>query len=95
MQNTGKSFKQTINQSLSRVSLKQKQIRRDPQRITKISPFIDQHGWKDINSPSHEKDWKKFETNNKSIALNPLFIPHRKKEIRQAYISKHSSERMN
>ena len=33
-----------------------------------------------------------FETTNKSIALNILFIPHKKKEIRQTYISKHNSE---
>ena len=51
--------------------------------------------WKDINFCSHAKDWKKFETHNKSIAFNILFIPHKKKEIRQAYISKLSSERPN
>ena len=34
--------------------------------------------------PTHSKDWENFETNNKSIALNVLFISH-KKEIRQAY----------
>ena len=44
---------------------------------------------------SHEKDWKMFKRNNKSIALNVLFIPHKKKEIRQAYISKNNSERQN
>ena len=36
----------------------------------------------------HTKDWSKFETNNKLIGLNILFIPYKKKEIRQAFISK-------
>lgn len=31
----------------------------------------------------------------KSIALNVLFIPHKKKAIRQAFNSKHNSERPN
>ena len=38
--------------------------------------------------PSHRKDWKKFESNNKSIALNILYVPHNTKEIRHAYKSK-------
>ena len=32
--------------------------------------FIDQHNWKEIDNPSYEKDWKKFELNNKSNAFN-------------------------
>ena len=50
-------------------------IKRDPQRISKIKPFIDQYNWKDINFPSTSKDWKKFELNNE-IALNILYVPH-------------------
>ena len=40
-------------------------IKKDPQRISKIKPFIDQYNWKDIDFPSTSKDWKKFELNNK------------------------------
>ena len=36
-------------------------IKKDPQRISKIKPFIDQYNWKDIDFPSTIKDWKKFE----------------------------------
>ena len=43
-----------------------------------------------INLLSHVKDRKKFETNNKSVALSVLFVPHKKKVIRQACISKHN-----
>ena len=30
--------------------------------------------WKEVDFPSEKKDWKKFELNNKSIALNNLFV---------------------
>ena len=33
--------------------------------------------------------WKKFESNNKLIALNILFVPYNTEEIRLAYKSKH------
>ena len=46
-----------------------KNIVKDPQRIQKIRSFIDQNNWKEISFPSNKKDWKKFEANNKTIAL--------------------------
>ena len=42
----------------------------------KIKPFIDQYNWKEIRFPSNKKDWKKFELNNKSIALHVLYVSH-------------------
>ena len=33
-------------------------IKKDPQRISKIRPFIDQFDWKDIDFSSHQKDGK-------------------------------------
>ena len=38
---------------------------------------------------------KKFETNNKMIATNILYVPYNSKQIRPAYISKHNSIRDN
>ena len=58
-------------------------------------PFIDQYNWKGIEFPSYSKDWKKFEQNNKTIALNILFVPYNTKQIKQAYISKYNNERDN
>ena len=52
------------------VALNHEKITRDRQRISKIKPFIDQYNWNEIDFPSTGKDWKKFELNNKSIALN-------------------------
>ena len=57
------------------VGLNYEQIKKDPQRISKIKPFIDKYNWKHIDFPSHSKDWKKFESNNKSIALTILYVP--------------------
>ena len=63
--------------------------------ISKLRPFINNYNWKDIEFPSHSKDWRKFECNNKTIALNILYVPYNTKQIRQAYISKHNNERDN
>ena len=46
-----------------------------------------------IDSPSHGKDWKIFQSNNKSIALNILYMPHNTENIRHAYNSKYNLTR--
>ena len=43
----------------------------------------------------NKKDWKKFERNNKSIAINILYVPYNIKEIRHAYKSKHNLKHEN
>ena len=57
------------------IALNYDEIGNNHQRVNKIEPFIDQYNWKDINFPSHVDDWKKIELNNKSIALNVLYVP--------------------
>ena len=71
-------------------ALNHEKFLKNPQRISKIKPFIDQYNWKGIDFPSQSKDWEKFEQNNKTIALNILFVPYNTKQIRQAYISKYN-----
>ena len=61
-------------------------IETHPERISKLKPYINKYNWKDIKFLSDKDDWKKFEQNNKDIALNILFVPHNKKEIGPAYI---------
>ena len=39
------------------VALNYEQIKKNPQRISKIKPFIDQYNWKVISFPSCQKDW--------------------------------------
>ena len=65
-----------------------KTCRKYQNKISK--PYINQYNWKGIKFPLNKEDWKKFEQNNKEIALNILFVPHNKKEISHAYISKYN-----
>ena len=37
-----------------------------PERISKLRSFINNYNWKDIEFPSHSKDWRKCEQNNKT-----------------------------
>ena len=78
-------FQNALNDSID-----YQRIRKDPQRISKRKPYINQYNWKDIKFSSDKEDWKNFEQNNKEIALNVLFIPHNKKEIELAYKSKYN-----
>ena len=64
-------------------------INNHSEKISNHRPFIDQYNWKDIEFPQTNKDWKKFELNNK-VALNILYIPHNTKKIQLAYRSKYN-----
>ena len=86
--NKDNCFQNALNDALD-----YQRIKKDPQKISKLKPYINQYNWKDIKFPSDKEDWKKFEQNNKEIALNILFVPHNKKEIRPAYISKYNHKR--
>ena len=73
------------------VALNLKQIKSHPKRISKVKPFIDQYNWKEIDFPPRLTGWKKFEQNNKRIALNTLFLPQNTHRL--AYKSKHNFKR--
>ena len=90
------------------VALNHQNIENNPEGISNIKPFINQYNWKYINIKAHQKedreklekhnmvtDWEKFEQNNKTIALNILFVPHNTKTIRLAYKSKDNRKREN
>ena len=66
-----------------------------PEKISKLIPYINNYNWNGLGSPSHFKDWKKFEENNKTISLNILFSSYNKMQISPAYISKYNSTRDN
>ena len=84
-------FQNALNDALN-----YQKIKKDPQRISKIRPYISQYNWKDIDFPLHQKDWKKFEKNNKTIALNMLFVPYNKETVKLAckleYNHKHQNQ---
>ena len=73
----------------SNCCINHEEIKRDPQRMVKIKPFINKYNWNGIKYTSKIDDWKTFEKNNPTIAFNILYI--KEKEIYPAYFSKHNS----
>ena len=65
-------------------------IKNNTEIISKIKHFIGPYHWTEISFLSHQKDWKKFELNDKSIALNIFHVPQNTEEIRHAYKSKYN-----
>ena len=61
--------------------LNYEKIKRDPQRITKVKPFLNKCNWEGINYLSEKDDWKKFEENNVTMAVNVLYAKKEKKYI--------------
>ena len=74
-------------------ALNYQNIERDLQRISKLKPFINKYNWEGIEFLVGPKDWIKFERNNKTIALNVLFIQHNTEIIRVAYRSEYNNKR--
>ena len=65
------------------------EIESHPETVSNIKPFMNKYNWKGIYYPSKIDDWKTFEKNNPTIALNILLI--KEKEIYPACISKRNS----
>ena len=82
--NNGKCFQYAVT-----LALILDKIKKDPQRVSKIKPFIEKNNWEDIDFPSTSKDWKNFECNNE-VALNILNAPYNTKKINIAYESKNN-----
>ena len=74
-------------------ALNYQNIEKDRQRISKLKPYINKYNWEGIEFPTGGKDWKKIEQNNKTIALNVLYIPHNTKTISVAYRSEYNNKR--
>ena len=85
--NYGNCFQYTLTAALNHQN-----IENNVQRISNIKTLIGQYHWKGTEFPLHQKDWKKFEQNNKAIALNILYVSYNTKEIRRTYISKRNSK---
>ena len=66
-------------------------MKKDPQRVSNIKPFINKYNWDGIKYPSKIDECKTFEKNNSTIALNVLHT--KEMEICPAYISKYNSTR--
>ena len=57
--------------------------------------FSYEYNWKGIEFPAGLKDWKRFEKNNETIALNILQVPHNEIKISHAYKSEYNRKRKN
>ena len=57
------------------VALNYEKIKNHPEKAKTIESLIDQYNWDEINFLSDPKDRKESESNNKSIALNVLYVP--------------------
>ena len=95
-----KDKKSTINQKnnfqyATTLALNFNKINKDPQRLSKIKPFIEDYNWNDINFPANKKDWNRFEVNNKNVALNILYVSFNTKKNEIAYRSKYNLVRDN
>ena len=77
------------------VALNHQNIENHPERISNIKPFINQYNWEGIDFPVGTKDWKKFERNNKTIALNILYLAPNTKTINLAYKPKYNQKSEN
>ena len=74
-------------------ALHHQEIGKDPQRISKHKPCINNYNRKDIDFPSGSNEYKKFEQNNRNIALNILSVPPNKEEINIIYKSQYNRKR--
>ena len=70
-------------------------IENHPEKTPNPTPFVDHYNWKGIEFPSHSKDWKKVEQDNKTIALNILFVKYNTKQIEPTCKSKYYHKRDN
>ena len=60
------------------ISLYHKEIKNKPERISKIKLFINNLNWENINFPPEEQNYRTFDMNNKSVALNILQVNEQK-----------------
>ena len=76
-------------------SLNYENIEKHPERISKLKPYINKYNWEGIDFRAGPKEWQKFERNNKTNALNILFIQRNTKTINVAYRSEYNTSVKN
>ena len=75
------------------ISLHHQKVKYNPERISKIKPFINNLDFGNINFPPQEQDYKTFEMNNKSTALNILHTHSGARKISYIYKSEFNKTR--
>ena len=69
-------------------------IEKNLERISKLK-HINKYNWKGIDFPAGPKEWINFEKNDKTIALNILYMLCNIKTINVAYRSEHNNKQKN
>ena len=77
------------------VALHHQNLRNHPERISNINFFSHMYNWEGTEFPAGIKDQKRSEKNNKTIALNILFVQYIEKTINIACKSKCNRQRKN
>ena len=78
------------------VALRHMEIKSTPERIQgNHHLFSCDYNWQGIAFPAGIKEWKRFEKNNETIALNILLVPHDEIKITHAYKSEYNHTRKN
>ena len=67
-------------------------IEKTPQGRSNLKLYTDKYNWKGIKFPAGPEEWKKFERNKKTIALNILYVKHNTKTISVAYRSEYNNK---
>ena len=67
-------------------------IESNPRRISKLKPYINKYNWEGIHCPAGSKEWRRFEQNNDTIALNILYAETNTKKINIVYKSKYNNK---
>ena len=88
--NDNKCFQYSVT-----LSLYHQEIGINSFRISKIKPFINNLNWNNINFPPQEQDYKILEINNKSIALNVLYVQSDTRKISHLYKFEFSKQEKN
>ena len=73
-------------------ALHHNEIRKYPQKITKLEPYVSNYNWKEINFSAEQKNLKIFERNSKDISLNVLSVPYGKKKVCPVRISEYNGK---
>ena len=77
-------------------ALHHNEFKSHPETLSNMHHFFScGYNWEGIEFPAGTKDWKRFEKNDKTIALNILQVPHNEIKISHAYKSEYNRKRKN
>ena len=88
--NNNNSFQNALDDALNYQAIKT-----NPKIISKLKPYSNKYNWEGVDFPAGPKEWQRFEQNNKTIALNILFMPRNTKIISVACRLEYKNKRKN